>query len=234
MSVARPPTVGAARTVVLLVLVVVVMPVLPVLISGDWGWWQAWAYAAVACLGFVLSRAVVARRHPDLIAERAGTFRHDDVKPWDLWLAPMMAFGSLLPPVLAAVERRWASPPALGLAANVAGLVLLVIGYLLGSLAMARNRFFSGQVRIQRDRGHQVVTGGPYRWVRHPGYAGSLLAHLGVPLLLDSTWAWLGVACLMAITVLRTSLEDRTLQQELPGYAEYAQRVHHRLVPGVW
>ena len=218
----------------LLVLVVVVMPLLPLLITKDWQWWQAWVYAGVTSLGFVLSRVVVARRYPDLIVERAGTFGHDGVKAWDQWLAPLMAFGSLLPPVIAAIERLWAPPTALGLAANVVGLGLLVVGYLLGTVAMMHNRFFSGQVRIQHDRGHQVVSSGPYRWVRHPGYSGSLVAIAGVPLLLDSIWAWAGVACLVVITVARTSLEDRTLRQELPGYGEYAQRVAHRLVPGLW
>lgn len=218
----------------LLVLVIVVMPLLPLLITGDWKWWQAWVYAGVTCLGFVLSRLFVARTHPDLLAERAGAFGHDDVKAWDKWLAPMLAFGSLLPPVIAALERLWARPYALGMAVNVAGLGLLLSGYLLGTVAMAHNRFSSSLVRIQHDRGHHVVTSGPYRWVRHPGYTGSVLFNVGVPLLLDSTWAWAGVACLMVLTVIRTAWEDRTLQQELPGYAAYAQRVRNRLVPGVW
>jgi protein-S-isoprenylcysteine O-methyltransferase Ste14 len=89
-------------------------------------------------------------------------------------------------------------------------------------------------VRIQAERGHRVVTGGPYQYVRHPGYVGGILHHLAAPLVLGSPWALipgaLGAAALMA----RTALEDRTLREELPGYADYAQRVCYRLVPGVW
>ncbi len=99
---------------------------------------------------------------------------------------------------------------------------------------MIENRFFSGIVRIQTDRNQQVVSSGPYRWVRHPGYASALLVYLVIPLLLDSNWAFLPAIFLAVCTVIRTSLEDRTLQVELPGYREYAQRVRYRLLPGIW
>lgn len=222
------------RAVVLLVVVVLVMPLLPLLITGDWGWWQAWGWAAASSLGFVLSRMLVARRHPDLIRDRMNTPGHAGVKAWDRLLAPAMAYGSLLPPVLAAVERRWGQPDAVGPVVNLVGLGLIMLGYAIGTMAMVHNRFFAGQVRIQHERGHHVVSSGPYRIVRHPGYSGALLATVGVPLLLDSGWAWGGVAALMVVTVVRTALEDRTLQAELPGYAAYVERVRHRLVPGIW
>jgi protein-S-isoprenylcysteine O-methyltransferase Ste14 len=89
-------------------------------------------------------------------------------------------------------------------------------------------------VRIQTERGHQVVSTGPYRWMRHPGYAGALLAYLATPFFLDSQWAILPAIFISIVLVIRTSLEDRTLQEELPGYREYAGRVHYRLLPGVW
>jgi protein-S-isoprenylcysteine O-methyltransferase Ste14 len=96
------------------------------------------------------------------------------------------------------------------------------------------NRFFSGTVRIQTERGHHVVTDGPYRFVRHPGYAGALLGFVLIPLLLDSVWAFIPAVLLIAITFVRTALEDATLQKELPGYAEYAQTTRYRLIPGIW
>jgi protein-S-isoprenylcysteine O-methyltransferase Ste14 len=89
-------------------------------------------------------------------------------------------------------------------------------------------------VRIQTDRGHQVVSSGPYRWIRHPGYAGALLTYLTTPLFLDSGWSFLPTVFIMILLVIRTALEDRTLQKELPGYAEYARRVQYRLLPGIW
>jgi protein-S-isoprenylcysteine O-methyltransferase Ste14 len=89
-------------------------------------------------------------------------------------------------------------------------------------------------VRIQTDRDHRVVSTGPYRWMRHPGYAGSLLAYLATPLFLDSRWAFLPAVLITVVLVIRTNLEDQTLQDELGGYREYAGRVRYRLLPGVW
>jgi len=117
---------------------------------------------------------------------------------------------------------------------EIAGLALIVFGYVLASYAFVENAYFSGTVRIQEERGHKVVSSGPYGWVRHPGYLGNLIASLGMPLLLDSTWAFIPVVIFGAVFFLRTSLEDRFLQGNLPGYREYAQKVHYRLVPGIW
>jgi len=89
-------------------------------------------------------------------------------------------------------------------------------------------------VRIQTDRGHQVVSTGPYRWIRHPGYAGALLTYLATPLFLDSRWAFIPALYLAIVMVIRTSLEDRALQNELDGYRDYAGQVRYRLLPGVW
>lgn len=92
----------------------------------------------------------------------------------------------------------------------------------------------TGTVRIQSERGHQVVSSGPYRFVRHPGYAGALWGFLAVPVWLDSAWAFLPALLLMGILVLRTALEDKTLQAELPGYKEFTQKTRYRLLPGIW
>ena len=89
-------------------------------------------------------------------------------------------------------------------------------------------------VRIQTDRGHHVVDSGPYRWVRHPGYVGGLLAAFAIPILLDSLWTFGVVAVYTIALIIRTSLEDRTLQAELPGYAEFTERTRYRLFPGIW
>ena len=113
-------------------------------------------------------------------------------------------------------------------------LVLILLGYAFGSWALMENRFFSGVVRIQTERGHHVVSSGPYAIVRHPGYAGALLTYFATPLLLDSPWTFLPVIVMAIVLVVRTVLEDRTLQEELPGYKEFTQKTRYRLVPGVW
>jgi protein-S-isoprenylcysteine O-methyltransferase Ste14 len=99
---------------------------------------------------------------------------------------------------------------------------------------MVSNRFFSAVVRIQSDRGQHVVTTGPYRFVRHPGYVGALLATVAAPLVLDALWAMVPTLVVVVAVVVRTALEDATLRDELAGYAEYGERTRYRLLPGVW
>ncbi|HEU0296918.1 MAG TPA: isoprenylcysteine carboxylmethyltransferase family protein [Anaerolineales bacterium] len=222
------------RSIILMVLVVFVFPLIPMLISGQWGWWEAWTYAILSILGFVLSRVLAARRHPDILAERARSIELQGAKSWDKILAPMLAFGSLLILVVAGVDRiyGWTDPYSLN--AKIISLVVILLGYVVGSWALIENRYFSGVVRIQKDRDHHVVTTGPYRFIRHPGYAGALWTYLATPVLLDSNWAFIPALLLLGVLILRTFLEDRTLQTELPGYAEYAQRIRFRLLPGIW
>ncbi len=121
-----------------------------------------------------------------------------------------------------------------GAFAKAVSLVFILAGYALGSYALLENRYFSGMVRIQTDRGHQVVSSGPYRWVRHPGYVGALLAYLATAVALDAVWAFIPAALVTVALVIRTALEDRTLQEQLSGYREYAGLVRYRLLPGVW
>jgi protein-S-isoprenylcysteine O-methyltransferase Ste14 len=217
-----------------LVIVVLIAPLLPMIISGDWGWWQGWAYAAVSILSFIVSRLIVRRVHPDLIRERARFMEAKDTKPWDKVLAPMLGFGSILVPAAAGLDRFYGWSSAFPAWVNIAALVGIVIGYSFSAWALIVNRFFSGTVRIQTERGHHVVSDGPYRLMRHPGYAGALFGFILIPLLLDSLWAFLPAGLLMIVIFVRTALEDRTLQTELPGYAAYAQKTRYRLVPGVW
>ena len=222
------------RVVVQLLVFVGVIPFLPLLISRRWDWWEAWVYAIIYILGFVLSRMLAAQRHPDLLAERARFTQHENAKSWDKWLAPLVGLGGGLIPLIAGLDAPFGWSPTLSLPVKILALVIILAGYSLGSYALIENRFFSGMVRIQTDRGHHVVSSGPYRWLRHPGYAGALLAYLATPLFLDSWWAFLPAVLLTILLVIRTALEDRTLQDELTGYREYAGQVHYRLLPGVW
>jgi protein-S-isoprenylcysteine O-methyltransferase Ste14 len=113
-------------------------------------------------------------------------------------------------------------------------LTFFVLGQGLFSWAMASNKYFSTCVRIQIDRGHTVATSGPYRYIRHPGYVGYTVSFLGMSLALGSLWAIIPAGLIACLLVVRTALEDRTLQDELPGYKDYAQRVRYRLLPGIW
>lgn len=230
----EPRTVISWRVIAQMLVFIVLVPFLPLLISARWGWWEAWAYALIGILGFAISRALAARRHPDLLAERARFLQQEDATPWDKALAPLLGLGGAVLPLVVGLDARfgWSSP--FSLPVKIAALVVILAGYALGSYALMENRFFSGMVRIQTERDHQVVSSGPYRWLRHPGYAGALLAYLATPFFLDSQWALLPALFLLAVLVIRTALEDRFLQNQLPGYRDYARRVRFRLLPGIW
>jgi protein-S-isoprenylcysteine O-methyltransferase Ste14 len=133
--------------------------------------------------------------------------------------------------IVAGLDHRFGWSPVFPLWLIVLGFLLISLGYAFAAWALIENRFFSSVVRIQADRGHVVCDSGPYRIVRHPGYAGNMLALPGMVLALSSMWTLIPAAVAVIIVVIRTVLEDRTLQDELPGYAH---RVCHRLIPGIY
>lgn len=222
------------RITVMLLLVMVLFPLLPMIISGRWYWWEAWVMVVLYVLSFVVSRAIAAKKSPDILKERANYAIQGNTQPWDKWLSPVVAFGSVFILLVAGLDELFDWSPDLLLGWELIGLALIVAGYSLGSYAFVENAFFSGTVRLQPERGQTVVSSGPYGWVRHPGYLGSLIASLGMPLLLDSLWAFLPMIVFGFFFVLRTCLEDQFLQQNLPGYSDYARKVRYRLFPGIW
>jgi len=222
------------RVIIQLLFFIVVVPFLPLLISRNWLWWEAWVYAILCILGFVVSRVLAGRRHPDMLYERARFTRHADAVSWDKILAPLVGLGGGLMPLIAGLDARLGWSPVFSLPVKLAALAVILAGYALASYALIENRYFSGVVRIQTDRDHRVVSSGPYRWMRHPGYAGALLTYLATPLFLDAATAFFPAAFLLVLLVIRTHLEDRTLQERLAGYREYTDRVPQRLLPGVW
>jgi protein-S-isoprenylcysteine O-methyltransferase Ste14 len=154
------------RVVIQLLFFIVFIPCLPLLVSGRWDWWEAWVYAILSVFAFVISRVLAARRHPDLIAERARFMQHENAKPWDRRLVPLFGLGGALVLLVAGLDERFGWSPAFSWQVKALTLVMIVAGYALSSCALIENRFFSGMVRIQTERGHQVVLTGPYRWVR--------------------------------------------------------------------
>jgi protein-S-isoprenylcysteine O-methyltransferase Ste14 len=145
-----------------------------------------------------------------------------------------VGLGGALLPLVAGLDARFDWSPNFSLPAKTVSLLIIVASYALGSYALIENRYFSGMVRIQTDRGHRVVSSGPYAWVRHPGYAGALATYLVTPVFLDWWWTLVPTVCLAVVLVVHTYLEDRTLQDQLAGYREYAGKVRCRLLPGVW
>ena len=211
------------------------IPLTLLICAGDLGWWQAWLYSLLIVVAGTGGRIWAEHRHPGLMAERQNIENIQNAKAWDKVLAPLMALSVGYPMVVVAgLDHRydWSSEFPLWLIAL--GFILISLGYAFATWALAENRFFSSVVRIQTDRGHVVCDTGPYRVVRHPGYAGNILALPGIVLALGSVWTLIPAAVASIIAVIRTVLEDRTLQGELPGYRDYARRVRYRLIPWIF
>jgi len=226
---------GSPRQWIALVVVYLFLPLVLLLCGGDLGWWQAWVYSLLIVAAGIGGRVLAERRHPGLMTERQNIDNFQSAKAWDRVLAPLMALSVSFPLVIVAgLDHRHSWSPTFPLWLIVLGFILISLGYAFAVWALVENRFFSSTVRIQTDRGHVVCDSGPYRSVRHPGYAGNILPLLGIVLALGSVWTLIPAAVALIITVIRTALEDRTLQEELPGYRDYARRVRYRLIPGIY
>ncbi len=200
--------------------------------AGRTTWWPGWALVAVLLAWAAATGVAILRVNPELLVERLRPRK--GAKLWDTAILGVIGTSTLARLVIAGLDQRYGWTGDLPLVAQIAALGVILLGYALVVWATASNAFFSQVVRIQSERGHVVASGGPYRWVRHPGYVGMMLFELAVPVLLGSWWAYIPGVLNVALFVLRTALEDRTLRDDLGGYAEYAARVRYRLLPGIW
>ncbi|QOY91274.1 methyltransferase family protein [Paludibaculum fermentans] len=197
--------------------------------AGRLAWQNAWVLLGLSLL---TGLAFTLGRDPELAAERRNV---KEGKSWDKLLVGItVLLGPMAVWITAGLDIRFHWSKAVSTVAVSLGIAAAVLSAALIAWAMRTNRFFSSVVRIQKDRGHTVIDGGPYRFIRHPGYAGSAVYLLATPLILGSTWALLPAAATALVMMLRTSLEDATLHNELDGYADYARRVRYRLCPAIW
>lgn len=226
---------GSPRQWIGIVVVYLSIPLALLMCGGDFGWWQAWIYSLLIVAAGIGGHIWAEQRHPGLMAERQNIENIQGAKAWDKVLAPLMALSIGFPLVIVAgLDHRYGWSPEFPLWLILLGFILISLGYAFAVWALAENRFFSSVVRIQTDRGHVVCDSGPYRIVRHPGYAGNILPLLGIVLALGSMWTLIPAAVALIIAVIRTALEDRTLQEELPGYRDYTHRVRYRLIPWIY
>ncbi len=226
---------GEARRWIALVFTYVSMPMFLFLSGWDFAWWQGWLYTVLLIVIGIGSRVLAEKRHPGLMAERVRFGKDQNVKPWDRILAPLMAISITFPLfIVAGLDHRFGWSPDFPIWLNILGFILIIAGYSFASWALIENRFFSSVTRIQTERGHVVCDSGPYKLVRHPGYAGNIPPLPGIALALGSVWTLVPAVIALIITIVRTIMEDRALHQELPGYSEYANNVRYRLIPGLF
>ena len=202
--------------------------------AGTLPWVMGWVYILAFYANQVIVGAILVPNNPQLAAERTRLDR-DAAPEWDRPLTGTVSlFGPLLTLIVAGLDHRWGGSIRLSPWLRGIGVTVGVAAQCLGIWAMATNRYFYSFVRIELEEGHQVISSGPYRVIRHPGYAAGALYALATPLWLGALWAYAGSLVTITAIVLRTALEDRTLRAELPGYEAYTRRVSSRLIPGVW
>ena len=216
----QPGEVSRAKLVVRLIIYIIILGVILFLSAGRVDWIMGWAWLGIHGVVVLISMIIVPL-DPELIEER--TQIKEGVKKWDkiivLSIQIFMPFGFL---VLAGLDKRNDWSPELPLWLQIAALVLTGLGYLLSVWASATNKFYSRFVRIQKDRGHHVVTAGPYQHIRHPGYIGIIIFMMATAFAFDSLYTLILSGSLSLLLIIRTALEDKTLLEELEGYKEYA------------
>jgi protein-S-isoprenylcysteine O-methyltransferase Ste14 len=202
--------------------------------AGTLRWPEAWVYLGLWLTGAAVSGSLLAQKNPDILKERMRSPMQSQQKRWDKPLLMAIFGGWAALQIVAgldAVRYRWSHMP---LWLEIAGALAVVLGIYVFHIVMLENSYASPVVKVDAERGHCVVSSGPYAWVRHPMYAGAILYFLGTALLLGSWYAFAIGIVLIVIIALRAVWEEETLRAELPGYADYASRVKYRLVPGVW
>ena len=191
---------------------------------------MAWAYIAMVLVNTVITSLMV---DPELITERSGIKK--DAKRWDIFPAILVGLiGPVVILIVAGLDVRFGWSQQIPFVLQIVALGIAMLGLLVTDWAVISNTFFSAVVRIQKDRGHTVVSTGPYKYVRHPAYAAMILYYLMIPVVLSSLWALIPAGLLVCMTIIRTIFEDRTLQEELDGYKSYGKRVRYRLLPNIW
>ena len=218
------------RNIVLTFLATFIFIAILFIAAGSMTWINGWVLVLVMLAGNVSGVVLV---DPGLLEERIGI--KSGLKREDVLFAIMMGrFGPLSTIILAGLDFRFGWSASFPIVLVVVGFFFFVIGFAITLWATKENKFFSSVVRIQKERGHYVITTGPYRIVRHPGYLGSVIYILALPFALTSYWALIPAAATNIIAIVRTTLEDYTLKRELEGYTQYAEQVRYRLLPGIW
>ena len=222
------------RLIVHTVVWLVILGAILFLSAGTIDWPEAWVLLiGSGGLGLV-STLIIARHDPQLIRERMRGPIQSKQKPWDKALLAVVMVLCIVMFVVAGLDAVRYQMSNMPVWLEVLGAAGIALGIYIFHVVMRTNSYATAVVRIQDERGHQVISTGPYAFVRHPMYSGAAFYFVGIALLLGSWYAVAIAVVLIALFGLRAVWEENTLKVELAGYSDYAQRVRYRLIPGVW
>jgi len=199
------------------------------LAAGTLRWKWAWMFMLLGLMLLTINLFVIPA---ELIEERGREKK--DAKKWDKMLTSINIIPTVLLYVCCGLDYRFNWTGNVNIIINITGLILTFSGSMLFTWSMISNKFFSTLVRLQADRQHTVATGGPYKYVRHPGYVGYIVMSFATPIALGTLWGLVFSGITGILLIVRTILEDNTLKKELQGYAEYVEKVKYRLIPLLW
>lgn len=197
--------------------------------AGTLFWKWAWILLLLSVVILIINLLVI----PVELIEERGRLQKD-AKKWDKVLTSINIIPTILLYVCSGLDYRFNLTGNVNILINITGLILSFSGAMLFTWSMISNKFFSTLVRLQTERKHIVATGGPYRFVRHPGYVGYIIMSFATPIALGTLWGLIFSGITGILLIIRTALEDNTLKRELAGYEEYAEKVKYRLIPFLW
>jgi protein-S-isoprenylcysteine O-methyltransferase Ste14 len=208
---------------------VILIAIILLVSAGKIDWIYAWVYITSSLLVIIINAFIFPT---ELISERGR--KKENIEKWDRLISGLITFPWLALYIVSGLDIRFGLSLELASWIHITGLVIFALGNAFVSWAMISNIYFSTVVRIQYDRGHTVSIGGPYRFIRHPGYVGMIIYLLASPIILGSIWALIPASLAVILFIIRTAFEDNTLKNKLEGYKEYAEKVKYRLIPGIW
>jgi protein-S-isoprenylcysteine O-methyltransferase Ste14 len=212
---------------------IVVMGALLFVPAGTLHWPAAWVFLGTMALIGMSTGWRLAKTDPALFAERMRPMMQDDQPAADKKFVLVFGFTALIWFIAIGLDARL-NASVFPVALQVLGIAMIVLSSGFIMWVMRENSFAAPVVKLQAERGHRVVSTGPYAWVRHPMYSGTILLLVGTPLLLGSWWGVALSPLFALLFAIRARIEERALIAGLPGYADYTARVRYRLVPGLW
>jgi len=200
--------------------------------AGRINYWQGWLYVTINIISVFLNSFAL-KNKDELAAERSVV--KSGTKSWDKLILGLSAVTLIITYIVTGLDSgRFQWSPGFHWGINAIGAILILLGEVIFLTAQKQNKFFSSLMRIQADRGHTVCDTGIYKIIRHPAYFGNIITAIGIPLILGSLWGFIPSVVSIFLTIIRTSLEDKALINELDGYSDYTSRTRYRLLPYIW